>query len=195
MNTYWKVTQWLALALVVGLGAIWEFYPLPDASPRLDALPLSGPGFSGYDVPIDDLEKSVFQDNRLVKRVYRAAGQSFFLSIVDGTKHRSAVHDPTLCFQGKGWSIADRRPLPLVGGSGEILVLEREGETMEVAVWFSNGHQRYSSLVRYWFDTALRRLTLGKSGREPIRIIVQPVEEQPINWTVLIREFYPLWQL
>lgn len=195
MRTYWNKVQWIALALVLLMGVIWEFYPLSDASERLHSLPLSGPGFAGYDVPINETERAVFLDNHLVKRIYQVAGQHFFLSIVDGTHHRSAVHDPTLCFQGEGWSIEGRRPLRLVNGEGEILTLKRDEESREVLLWFSDGKQRYSSLIRYWYQTMVRRLSLGRSGEEPVRVIVQPVGKDPVEWNKLLRDFYPLWAL
>lgn len=189
----WTYLQWSALAVVFLLGIIWEFYPLPDASERLSRLPLSGPGYSGYEVPITDVERSVFKDNRLLKRIYQVGNQQFFLSIVDGTHHRSSVHDPTLCFQGSGWSIAGRKHISLFNGSGEILFLKRGEETQEVLLWFSDGQERHASLVRYWYQTALRRLSLGKSGAEPVRIIVQPVRTDKLDWDKLLQDFFPLW--
>ena len=195
MSRSWKITQWVALGLVVLLGIAWEFFPLPDASDRLQRLPLQGAGFKGQELPVSDTEKAVFKDNRIVKRIYQVSRQRFFLSIVDGTHHRSAVHDPTLCFQGDGWSIAGRREISLVGGTGQVLTLARGEERQEILLWFSNGKRRYSSLVRYWLDTTLRRLTLGRSGPEPVRVIVQPLDSHPLDWNKLLRDFYPLWEI
>jgi hypothetical protein len=36
-NSLWV---WTAIIVAVGMGAVWQFYPLQDASDRLEAFPL-----------------------------------------------------------------------------------------------------------------------------------------------------------
>lgn len=191
-----KKLQWALIVFAMFLGAAWELFPLSDASNRLDRFPLWGDGFFGQEIPIQEIEKQVFAGNRMMKRFYQMDNMAFYVSIVDGTHNRSAVHDPTLCFQGSGWKITSRKPLLVPGGEAEIVGMDRSnGRQLEILICFSNGEDRYKSVVHYWFDTTMRRLTLGKWGDEPVRIIVEPIENQPIDWNKLAKNFQPLWKV
>ncbi len=195
MSSRWKTFQWAGIALIAVLGILWQFFPLKDASARLDSLPLSGIGFNSQEFEVTEIERQVFRDNKLLKRLVWSAGQQFFLSIVDGSKYRNAVHDPTICFLGGGWVVDRREPIRVPGGEGELIHLVKGNDTKQVFLCFSDGRSRYASVVRYWFDTTLRRLTLGLSGEEPVRIIIQPIDNTPLRWRRLLLEFTPLWSV
>ncbi len=196
MSNKWRSLQWAGIALIVAMGCLWQFFPLKDASDRMSRFPLSGLGFQSQDFEVTEVEKSVFKGNNLMKRYVVMGGQHFFLSVVDGSKYRNAVHDPTICFLGDGYTVDRREPINVPGGTGELIhMVKEDGTTRTVFLCFSDGTQRYASVVHYWFDTTMRRLTLGKWGEEPIRIIIQPIGDKSLNWHRLLFEFIPLWQL
>ena len=98
------------------------------------------------------------------------------LMVIDGARNRHAVHDPTYCFRGAGWEIAGDRPFELPGGTGKILSLHKGNETREAVYWFSDGCDRHAQVTRCWWQMALRRLTFGKSGPDPVLVLIQPLD-------------------
>jgi hypothetical protein len=165
---------WIGAALAIGLGLVWQYYPL--TSPGLDRMaqiPLSGATFQGKDVPLTETEKLVFGQVDMVNRRYLFGGRDLFVSVVDGTKDRHAVHDPRYCFQGAGWRLLSETPFAVPGGMGRRLKLARGQDRFETYFWFADGSGRYASFPRYWWQTTLRRFTLGKWGAEPVLVVVQ----------------------
>lgn len=53
---------------------------------------------------------------------------------------------------------------------------------MELLYWFSTDKSSDHSLPRYWFETTLRRITLGQCGCEPILVLFHPTTN-PTNST------------
>lgn len=193
-----RVTQrglWAALVLSVFLSLAWEFYPLPDASGRLDLLTGSTVGFTGVDVPLTATEEEVFAGARLVKRMYRRGDVCFLLTVIDGTKDRHSVHDPVYCFRGAGWREVGETEIPMAGGRGKWLRLRKKDQEREVIYWFSDGTNRHASPVRYWCQTTLRRLTLGSLGEEPVLVVVQPCGERGVDWRRILKTFVPLQEI
>lgn len=174
--------MWGALAVVMLLGVVWERVALPDAAVRLRQLPLKGLGFVGQELPLKEVERKVFGKADVVNRVYAARGQKFVLTIIDGTGDRHAVHDPLYCFKGAGWSVAGREAVRITGGEAALLQLRRQDRDASALIWFSDGRERHASALRYWWQTTLRRVTLGASGEEPVLIILQPAEGRSLNW-------------
>ena len=63
---------------------------------------------------------------------------------------------------------------------------------MELLYWFSTDKSSCHSLPRYWFETALRRITLGKSGCEPILVLFRPHNQSDqFDWHRFIEVFLP----
>ncbi len=186
---------WMILAVAMVLGAVWQFYPLPDAKQRMDDLPLLGNGYVGEVIPMEDWEKSFFKNVGVLKRAYRLKEQSIFLSALDGTRDRHAVHDPLYCFRGGGWEVVSQRIIPIPGGTAVLVKLTKDHNTEEALYWFSDGDQHYNSAYRYWWETSLRRFTLGKSGPEPILITIQPLDNKSIDPTSLFQNFPELQKL
>ena len=170
------------LLAAVALALAWDCVPLADAQKRVARLAPAGLGFASREMALNETEKSIFGVAQVVKRVYRAGRQNLIVVIIDGTHNRHAVHDPTYCFRGAGWSIAGERPLTLPGGTGKILSLHKGSETREVVFWFSDGGDRHATVTRCWWQTALRRLTFGASGPAPVLVLVQPLEGSIANW-------------
>lgn len=173
------------LLFAVVLALAWDLVPLPDAQSRVACLAPAGLGFTSREVPLNETEKSIFGAAQVVKRIYRAGRGNFVVVIIDGTRNRHAVHDPTYCFRGAGWSIAGERPLALPGGAGKILSLRKGNETREAVFWFSDGRERHAQVARCWWQSALRRLTFGASGPAPVLVLVQPLENDRTDWETL----------
>jgi hypothetical protein len=168
---------WIGAALAIICGAIWQFYPLGSPGrDRLAGIPLSGSGFRGWDVPLTATEQTVLGRVDLVNRRYWWGHRRLFVSVVDGSNDRHAVHDPRYCFQGAGWRLVAQRSLALPGGDGTLLRLGRGADQFQVLYWFSEGDRRYSSFPRYWWRATLRRLTLGRHGAEPLLVVVQDLD-------------------
>jgi len=172
------------LAAVV-LALAWDLVPLPDAQNRVARLAPAGLGYTSREVPLNETEKSIFGAAQVLKRIYRVGRENFIVVIIDGTRNRHAVHDPTYCFRGAGWSIAGERPFALPGGSGKIISLCKGNETREAVFWFSDGHERHAQVARCWWNTALRRLTFGASGPAPVLVLVQPMNGSHASWEQL----------
>ena len=185
MTTRAQNVLFTGLFLAVVLAVAWDLVPLPDAQYRLSAFATTGLGFSSREMPLNDTEKSVYGAARVLKRVYRVNRQNLVVVVIDGARNRHAVHDPSYCFRGAGWTIGGDRALPLPGGSGKILTLQKGGETREAVFWFSDGRARYGSVARCWWQSALRRLTFGKSGPAPVLVVVQPLEGGTVDWDQL----------
>lgn len=185
---------YLVILITIGLivGIVWEFAPLQDASKRFQTLPLVGDKFRGEDIPLDEWEKSTFGHINLLKRLYTFNGQSYFVTMMDGTKDRHIVHDPQYCFTGSGWKIVAREQLDVANGTASLLKMRKGLLYREAVVWFSNGHSRHSSPVKYFLQTSLRRLSLGYSGPEPVMILLQTRYGQRSNsWNDVLSS--PLW--
>ena len=182
---------WAGLAVAVLLGAVWEFFPLPDAQAVLDNVPKIGPGFVGRDIPLDTYEQASLKRIGTVKRVYQFYNQRFLFLMLDGSRNRHAVHDPVYCFRGAGWDVVSSEALPIEGGEAARVRLRKSGRETEAVFWFSDGVSRHASAPRYWWQTTLRRLTLGCSGDEPVLIILQPVGDGSLDWQELVNELGP----
>ncbi|GAB4235235.1 MAG: hypothetical protein Tsb0021_14720 [Chlamydiales bacterium] len=184
-----KIALWIVLVVALILGVLWEFYPLPDASQRLSALPESSADFDSEDIPITEEEKKYFTDVNVIKRRYSIGDKHYFIYLLDGTHNRHAIHDPTYCFRGGGWSITKEKHIPLRNGYGTLFKLKKGNSTKNVLMWFSNERETFSSPMRYWWETTLRRLSLGGSGQEPVLIVVQPLYKEKTDWEAFFKAF------
>ena len=192
MNPNRRRLLWALLAVAVVVGAVWEFFPLRDARARLNDIPTYGLEFTGRDIPLDKNEAGSFGKVSVLKRLYQFRRYRFVLLVIDGARNRHAVHDPVYCFRGAGWQTVMQESLPVSGGEVRRLRLRRKGRETDAVCWFSDGATRYSSALRYWWQTTVRRLSLGRSGEEPVLVILQPYGEAEIDWREILREFEPL---
>lgn len=173
---------WVVFGFAVALTLIWEFVKIPDASNRLNRLPLTGFGFAARDLPLSELERNIFGNAQVLKRIYRTGRQGVVVQIVDATRDRHAVHDPLYCFRGAGWEIAAESRLTVPGGYARQLTLRRSADIAEAVVWFSDGTSRHASAPAHWWQTVVRRLTCGVSGPEPVLVILQPLQGETPVW-------------
>jgi len=181
--------------IAIVLGAVWQFFPLRDASARLNRMPRLGPGFACRDVPLDPYEATLFKRVSTLKRLCRFRGQRFVLLAVDGSRNRHAVHDPVYCFRGAGWQVVLQEMLPIEGGAVKRIRLRRAGRETEAVSWFSDGTVRHVSALAYWRQTTLRRLTLGWSGEEPVLVILQPFGTDRPDWREILAGFAALLEI
>jgi hypothetical protein len=181
-TTRHRMWLWVLLVLAVVCGSVWGLYPLPDAAKRLESVPRRGPEFDSRDVALTASELTVLGRVNLIHRRYELNGRAFYVTLVDGTQDRHAVHDPRYCFQGAGWKVLDERKLPLPGGEANWVRAINSGGEVQALFWFSTGPTRYTSLSRYWAQTTLRRMTLGQSGPEPVMIVLQSFGHEQPDW-------------
>lgn len=181
---------WVALLSSIFIGLLWQYFPLQDASKRMERLPLYGPHFMGENIPLSSWEKSFFKDVNILKRIYSIKEHNLFISALDGTYNRHAVHDPLYCFRGGGWSVVEQKSIPLSSGGVVGFVKLRKADLEQEAIyWFSDGKHHYDRPIKYWWQATLRRLTLGRSGQEPILIVIQPIDKQKLDWPLILQIF------
>ncbi|MBI4659856.1 MAG: exosortase-associated EpsI family protein [Verrucomicrobia bacterium] len=176
---------WFGLIAAIVLGVLWDFYPLANSEDRLRLVRANGSNFSSQDLPLTRTEQSVFANAKVIHRRYQFEGHRVFVTLVDGTENRHAVHDPGYCFQGAGWKVVDQTTITVPGGRAKRFKAVRKTETMVVMYWFSDGCKRHASFPRYWWQTTLRRITLGRSGPEPVLVVLQAPNEKA-DWPILI---------
>jgi hypothetical protein len=185
-----KIAAGLFIVAAV-LTLAWSTYPLPDdAQDRLRALPASGFHFSSRELPLAPDEAAALDKARVLKRLYQVGDQCFVLMVVDGASNRHAVHDPVYCFRGAGWTVQDRAAYAIRGGSAALLTLVRgDGEHQQVMFWITNDEARFAQPLRYWWQATLRRITFGRSGPQPVLVILQPSVRGSFDWHKLMENF------
>ena len=160
-----------------------------DTSPsHLQNLPERGLLFRSVELPLREVEQTHLADVDVVKRRYAVPSATFDLLAIDGEANRHAVHDPTFCHVGDGWSIVDRQSLPLESGQAALVRYRRGAESTQCVFWFTNGRTQSASPWWYWSAATLRRLTNGQSGAEPVLVVLQPASNQPPDWEQVFRE-------
>jgi hypothetical protein len=191
-------TQKLLWCVIVGAllcGVIWELAPLPNASSRMARLPQSGFGVSSVEVPLGPAEKEILKNAGVLRREYNLLGSSLLLTIIDGTNDRHAVHDPFYCIRGSGWEIVSENSFPIPGGEARLIRVRKNDHEAEAMVWFSDGRKRHPSASKYWWQTTLRRLSLGASGPEPVLVNLQASGPKAVNWHEVIARFPGLFDV
>lgn len=186
---------WIALCAAIGIGILFDLNPLPEETSRVHRIPSRGIGFSGMDIPLSKGELSLYNKAEVVKRCYLVGRYQFMLIAIDGAKNRHAVHDPMYCFQGAGWRAARKEEVPIESGKAMLLHLKRDAKVREVVYWFSDGKSRHTSVVRYWIQATFRRISMGHSGQEPILVILQPIQDETINFTFILNQFGALFEV
>jgi len=190
MDARWKtLLLWVAIVVAIGLGLLWQLFPLPDAGKRLDALPQRGLMMVSEDLPVTAVEQQIYADARVLKRLVQVRGQRVILTIIDGTHNRHAVHDPLFCFRGAGWEVVGESGFPVEWGDAQRVNLLKRGEPAEALYWFTDGDRAFGSSLAYWWSTTLRRVSLGLSGAEPVLVVITPLDQRPINWDLLLQNW------
>ena len=161
----------------------------PAPSRTLANLPKNGLLFRSEPISLPPGANRHLANVESVRRRYRVPIGQFDLLAIDGRHDRHAVHDPTFCHLGDGWTVRNRRTLPLPGGEAAIIDYSRGSESTQCVFWFTNGRARSKSAWWYWSQTTLRRLSLGQSGSEPVLVVLQPVGRDRLDWQRVMNEF------
>lgn len=174
---------WCLLAAVAVITIAWPMIPLPQAKGRL-AL-----GFNGSrDFQILKLDLKPEDREFLGKAdasqylVSMKDGSRLVLTVIDGTENRHAVHDPAYCFSGGGWKIRAKNTIKLPSGEATLITLAMGSRTAEALWFFDDAKHQFASPLEYWFRTGFRRMTLGRSGAEPILVTLRSLEDGSVDW-------------
>ena len=186
---------WIAFAILVPLGMVWQFFPLKDASARLDTFPMTSAKVDSKDFPLTTSELAIYGNVKVVKRIAQIGLNRAFVTVIDGTKNRHAVHDPVYCFRGAGWVVTSQEDVPMGKGVARLVHLHQNNDTAEALYWFSDGNTQFSRPLDYWWKTALRRLTFGRSGSEPVLVVLSSVDGVLPDWHAVLKDWPELQQL
>jgi len=189
----------LVLALLIGallLSLQGAPNALQDARARLAALPLNAAGFHSTDLPLSAAEEPVYRHIHVLKKLCAWHSEHAQLVCLDGTQDRHAVHDPRLCFRSAHWEVLSETVVPHpAGGEMRRLRLRRDGRELETVYWWSTPTGRHASAMKYFMQSSLRRLTQGRSGEEPVLVLLQPVQAGQLDWNAWLGPQSPLHSL
>jgi len=186
---------WIAFAILVPLGMLWQFYPLKDASARLNAFPMTSANVDSKDFPLSPAELAIYSNVKVLKRIAQVGNDRAFVTVIDGTKNRHAVHDPVYCFRGAGWVVTSQEDVPMGRGVARLVHLQQDKDTAEALYWFSDGNTQFDQPLLYWWKTALRRLTFGRSGNEPVLVVLSSVDGVLPDWHAVLKAWPELQAL
>ncbi len=181
---------WLILILAMVFGFFWEFSPLENKNSLLESIPEKGDQFWSSHLKLNSEEQAVLGDVDVIKRLYLYKDQMVVLTAIDGTRNRHAVHDPLYCFRGSGWDILDSDRLKTPDGYVRHVTMEKGDRKNEALYWFFDRKKRHASAIVYWFQTTLRRLSLGHSGNEPILIVLQATSLEPASRNKILSDLF-----
>jgi hypothetical protein len=178
-----RIFLWCALILAVGVTILWPMIPVASAEGRLASIPQSGPDFETRPIELSPEDKAFLGEARAVKYLIIMRDRSqLMLTVVDGTKNRHAVHDPSYCFSGAGWRIQAKDSVKLSSGEANLVSLVRENSKTEALWFFDDGKHQFTSPIEYWIATSSRRATLGRSGAEPVLVTLRGLTGEPVDW-------------
>jgi hypothetical protein len=182
-------TLWGALGITLLLAAGWTWWPVADAGDRLARLTLRGLLHDSRDLELTPEEREVFGAARVIKRLVRVRRVALVATVIDGTRDRHAVHDPLFCFRGAGWGVAEQSTVTLERGEARRVALRNGTQRAEALYWYSDGRYAHASALRYWWQSAWRRLTLGRGGAEPVLVILAVVGGSPPDWSAVLTDW------
>ena len=186
---------WIALTAAIALATLWERFPIADASVRLNRLPRASLLVESRDMPMTPSEQANFAGTSVLKRLASAGRERVILTVVDGTRTRHAIHDPVFCFRGAGWEVDSMETVALEKGDARLLRLRQGKQTAEAVYWVTDGARQFANPMQFWWETALRRLTFGASGAEPVLVILTSTGETAPNWAELLHAWPDLQKL
>lgn len=174
---------WSLLAASAIVTVIWPMIPVAPAKSRLVAV--SG-NHRVYQIRAVDLtaEDKAFLGKAKAAQylITMRSGGHLVLTVIDGTENRHAVHDPAYCFSGGGWKIREKRTITVSSGEATLITLTQGSQTAEALWFFDDGKQQFTSPFDYWFKTSCRRMTLGRSGSEPVLVTLRSLTGEPVDW-------------
>ena len=181
----------LAIGVVVVGGVLTAsafWLGTPQSTSHLQNLPQQGLLYTSAPLPLSSGESHHLRSVDVVKRRYRVPSATFDLLAIDGSANRHAVHDPTFCHRGDGWEIVSRQSLPLPRGEALWVRYRRGDESTQCVYWFTNAATQTPNTWWFWAAASWRRLTAGRSGCEPVLVVLQPAADVAPDWTLVFRE-------
>ncbi|MEI6674115.1 MAG: exosortase-associated EpsI family protein [Verrucomicrobiota bacterium] len=174
---------WFSLLLTVLITVGWPMIRMPSATMRLAAIPSSSPDFQARELEISAADRAFLGKAEAVQfLIAMRGGGHLVLTVIDGTYNRHAVHDPNYCFSGAGWQVQSQTAVKVPSGNAAWVTLTKETQTTEALWFFDDGKHQFASPVEYWWATSLRRVTLGRSGAEPILVSLRSLPGEPVPW-------------
>lgn len=180
------------MALLIVASQLW---PLPDAAARIARLSPAGVWHRTVPVELAPWEREFFRRAEVVKRIAVVQRERFVLTVIDGSHNRQAVHDPEFCFRGAGWTIEGVTEVAVGHGNARLLRLRKDTTTAEALFWFSDGVTSFSAPWRYWIAATWRRLTFGRSGAEPVLVLLTSLDAAPPKWPSVLEHWPELARL
>ena len=185
--------RWLFVAsAIASIGYVVCWFSSESVS-RLSDLPIAGEEFRSAPMPLNPQETQAIGDAIAIRRWYQFKSTQAIVTVVDGTLNRHAIHDLLYCVRGAGWEICSDQPLDLPCGAGRMITSRKGDEEAVLVYWFSDRKVRHGSFLKYRLQTALRRITAGKSGLEPYLIVIQSCGQQPADWRELLAPDSPFF--
>ena len=174
---------WIVLIVVAVITLVWPLIPVPTAAMRLATIPTSGADFQAMPLDMSEVDKAFLGDAGAVQYLIALRGGGrLVLTVIDGTRNRHAVHDPSYCFSGAGWQVRERHAVKVPSGEGTWVSLAKDNQRAEALWFFDDGHGQFTSPIEYWYKTSARRVTLGASGNEPVLVSLRSLPDQSVDW-------------
>ncbi len=83
----------------------------------------------------------------------------------------------------------------MTDGEARVVRLRRGATAAEAIYWFSDCDSKFASPMTFWWKTALRRLSLGKSGQEPVLVVLTSTAQRRWTGGALVRAWPQLQAL
>jgi hypothetical protein len=174
---------WCALICTAIITLGWPLLPVPSAQQRLASIPRASPDFQSSPLELSAADRAFLGKAEAVQSlVAMRGGGRLVLTVIDGTKNRHAVHDPSYCFSGAGWQILTKKAVKVPSGDATWVCLAKDASKTEALWFFDNGKRQFTSPFEYWLETSRRRATLGRSGDEPVLVTLRSLPDEPVNW-------------
>ncbi|MEM6823109.1 MAG: exosortase-associated EpsI family protein [Verrucomicrobiota bacterium] len=195
MRSVKKWGLWAILIIAIVISTVAPFVQVKGQIALNGELPFKAPLVVGRLIPLEPIEQKMFSGAFVEKRLYQVAGAPVVVTLATAKTNRNAIHDPLFCYRGAGWNIIQESDVSTQEGKLRIVELLKEETRTSIAYWYSNGEIQYTSPIFYWFQTFLRRLTLGKASDEPWLIFVQSVEPNSRSLVKTLNYFPDLMKL
>jgi hypothetical protein len=186
---------WLSLCMALAMGIALDACGPAGEGSRIRCIPARGPGYCSFDIPMERGAPAPYRRAFVLRRCYRMGTSRFMLIVVDGSGGLQPIVDLLRPLAGNGWPIQNGRQARIRGGSCTILRTGKGSPGRETAYWFSDGSTRHGSFLRYLLQYSLRRLSLGRFGREPLLVMIRPADGYPGNPEEIMNQFGALFEI
>ena len=197
-----SVARWQVMAGVAALfqlGAI--FFARADTVPdrlRFSLFPTEVAGFQSRPVPVSNQALRTLQLTDHLSRSYHKDGVQIgvYIGYHGVQRQGTSIHSPLHCLPGSGWSVLDRKTIPMPGDPEQSInrLVVGSGEQRQIVYYWYKGRGRVitDEFAAYWYqlqDIALR----NRSDAALVRFMVRGDNGSAEDaMRRLIEEFVPL---